>query len=391
MGDGVTSPVNASASQAVCCSEDPSAADPAAQSEFGEALNDAASTAAGHDSGWDRFMGGLKMVGGALETVAGGAMFLGGCAASEIGVGVPVAAGGAVVTLHGADVTVSGFRTMWNGEQVDTITSQELQEHTSLTRSQANLVDAGISVVGSFGAGAVTRSPAVASGLRGAVAADDAAANSVTLAFKPGAPVGHNMGGITSEGTTTWSHLVVDELAQTGGSGLPYVAPGTGASVVASSSGPSAAYLTVTVPRTAAQIEAAQQAVTLGEAGTYSYLTNNCTTYATSVLRASGVAAPATTPMASFVTTALQSPNVVQPIVAASVATNTGVGVYAGMQPDTSSSSSNTSPVDIGPDPSRQYTPAPPSPAVSTPSDSPVDGTPVGSGYDDPAALVCGG
>jgi hypothetical protein len=107
------------------------------------------------------------------------------------------------------------------------------------------------------------------------------------------------------------------------------------------------------------------------------------------VLRASGVAAPTTTPMASFVTTALQSPNVVQPVVAASVATNTGVGVYAGLQPDASSSSSRTSLIDIGPDPSQQYTPTPPSPAVSTPSESPVDGTPVGSGYDDPAAQVC--
>jgi hypothetical protein len=398
MGDGATIPANPSAGQTTNAGQSGAAfpADnDAAQSEFGQALNDAASTSTSVSagvstaSGWDRFMGGVKMVGGALETVAGGAMFLGGCAASEIGVGVPVAAGGALVTLHGADVTVSGFRTMWNGEQVDTITSQELQEHTSLTRSQANLVDAGISVVGSFGAGAVTRSPAVASGLRGAVAADDAAANSVTLAFKPGAPVGHNMVGITSEGTTTWSHLVVGELAETGGSGLPYVAPGTAAKVVASSSGPSAAYLTVTVPRTAAQIEAAQQAVTLGQAGTYSYLTNNCTTYATSVLRASGVAAPATTPMVSFATTALQSPSVVQPIVAASVATNTGVGVYASMQPDASSSSSRTSSVDIGPDPSQQYTPAPPSAAVCTPSDSPVDGTSVGSGYEDPAAQLC--
>jgi hypothetical protein len=180
------------------------------------------------------------------------------------------------------------------------------------------------------------------------------------------------MVGITSEGTTTWSHLVAGEVAETGGTGLRYVPAGTAAEVVPAGSGPSAAYLTVTVPRTAAQIEAAQQAVTMGQAGTYSYLTNNCATYATSVLRASGVAAPASTPMASFVTTALQSPAVVQPVVAASVATNTGVGVYAGMQSDASSSSSSTSPINIGPDPSQQYTPA-------------------GSGNDDPAAQVCQG
>jgi RHS repeat-associated protein len=335
---------------------------------------------------WDRFMGGLKMVGCALETVGGGAMVLAGVAASETGVGIAVAAGGAAVTLHGVDVAVSGFHTMRKGEQVDTRTSRTIQQHTSLTRSQANLLDAFLSIAGSLGASAVTRAPAAASGVRGAVAADDAAANSVTLAFEPGVP-GHNMVGITSEGTTTWSHLVADvpRLPTSPGTGVPYVAPGTLAKVVPATQGPNAAYLTVTVPRTAAQVEAAQQAATLGPAGPYSYLTNQCTTYATSVLRASGVVAPPTTPMVSFVTTALQSPNVVQPVVAASVTTNASVGVYAGAQLDSSSSSSS---VDIGPDPSVPSTPAPAAPATVT-RPSPVDSTPVSSSMNDPSAQVC--
>ena len=45
-------------------------------------------------------------------------------------------------------------------------------------------------------------------GPRGRGGADEASYG-VTLAFKPGLPTGHNMVGVTTEGTTTWSHLVV--------------------------------------------------------------------------------------------------------------------------------------------------------------------------------------
>src|SRR5690606_26996029 len=152
-------------------------------------------------------------------------------ATSEFGVGVALIGAGAFVTAHGADVTVSGARTMWNGEQVDTLTSQGLQ-YAGMSRQAANLTDAGISVVGSLGASAVTRAPSVASAVAGgsdeavsaaptvarAVAGGaDETASSVTLAFKPGLPTGHNMVGVTTEGTTTWSHLVVGNLDEVSG------------------------------------------------------------------------------------------------------------------------------------------------------------------------------
>ena len=146
------------------------------------------------------------MVGGVLETVAGGAIFIAGAASSEIGVGVPIAGVGVAVFAHGADVTVSGARTMVNGAEVDTFTSQKLQAE-GMSRTKANLADAGISVIGSLGAGAITRAPTVA----GAVTVADEVAQvgrpSVSLAFKPGIGPGHNMVGINPGSGTQWSHL----------------------------------------------------------------------------------------------------------------------------------------------------------------------------------------
>jgi RHS repeat-associated protein len=108
----------------------------------------------GHD-GWDRVLGGVKAVGGVLEIVAGGALIAAGVATSEIGVGIPVAAAGTLVFGHGIDTTGSGINTAIAGEPVDSITSMGLQE-AGMSRPAANLTDAGVSIVGSLGAGVVT-------------------------------------------------------------------------------------------------------------------------------------------------------------------------------------------------------------------------------------------
>jgi RHS repeat-associated protein len=115
-------------------------------------------------SGWERFVGGLKAVGGAFETAAGVGLVAAGIATSEIGIGIPIAAAGALVTAHGADTVVSGVRTAVAGEAKDTFTSQALQAR-GLTRTQANLTDAGIGIVGSLGASAATRAPAAVAAL----------------------------------------------------------------------------------------------------------------------------------------------------------------------------------------------------------------------------------
>jgi RHS repeat-associated protein len=296
--------------------------------------------------GWDRFWGGVKMVGGALETAAGGALVVAGAATGWTGIGVAVAAAGGVVTAHGLDVTVSGGRTMWNGEQVDTFTSQGLQA-AGVSRGKANLIDAGFSFVGSLGSGAITRAPGVvAAGERALASGEDVArvaaagadeASSVTIAFKPGLPVGHNMVGVTTSGTTSWSHLVVESLKPVSGGASQIVAPGTRALVIASEGGPSASYLRATLQVTSEQATAARTAQTaaqtLESAGTYSYFANNCTTYAASILREAGVFAPATnTPATAFLTVALQSPEVLQPLAVASATTSGAVLTHAAVE-----------------------------------------------------------
>ncbi|SMX36815.1 SpvB/TcaC N-terminal domain-containing protein [Maliponia aquimaris] len=283
------------------------------------------------EGGWDRFLGGVKMVGGALETVAGGAMIVGGAATGWTGAGIAVAGGGVVVGAHGIDVMVSGARTMWHGEAVDTGTSALLQS-AGMSREAANLTDAGISIAGSLGSSAVLRAPAAAGAVDDVLGASDDVArvalgsadeavtggqSSVSVAFSPGVPTGHNMVGVTTGGTTTWSHLVVRELDDVSGGLAHVVRPGTGA-VIQSTRGPAAAggsYLTATVPVTQAEAQAARALMSssAGSAGTYSYLGNNCTTYATSVLREAGVFAPAAaTPGTTFATVALQSPTVIR-------------------------------------------------------------------------------
>ncbi|MFC7615671.1 AHH domain-containing protein [Actinokineospora soli] len=106
-------------------------------------------------STWNRVMGGLKVVGGVLEMAAGAA---GGAATSWTGVG---AVAGGVVVVHGADVTATGLRQLWTGEQESSLTSQAMQA-AGVSRENAELVDAGISMVGSMGTSAMAQAPRVA-------------------------------------------------------------------------------------------------------------------------------------------------------------------------------------------------------------------------------------
>jgi hypothetical protein len=189
----------------------------------------------------------------------------------------------------------------------------------------------------------------------------------VTLAFKPGLPAGHNVVGVTTEGTTNWSHLVVGNIDEVSGGMSRVAAPGTNATVVASTGGPSAGYLTVTVPVTQAQAQAARAFTVAaeaggGNAGLYSYLGNNCTTYATSVLREAGVVAPSfSTPGSAFVTTALQSPQVVTPIAQASAGTAVvvGLGSVASSEPQVIEPPVSEAPVSAPEGPAPQYSSQP--------------------------------
>ncbi len=116
--------------------------------------------------GWDRVWGGVKALGGALEVSAGAALIGAGAASSEIGVGFLLIAAGAVVTSHGIDTVQAGVRQVVTGQRTDTVTSEVLQKKAGLSPRAANLIDAAISVVGTLGASAVTKAPAVVAAAR---------------------------------------------------------------------------------------------------------------------------------------------------------------------------------------------------------------------------------
>jgi RHS repeat-associated protein len=95
---------------------------------------------------WTQTFGVVKVFGGVGEGLAGGSLAI---ASSWTGLG---AVAGGAVAVHGLDTIQSGFRQAVNGQAVDSFTSQGLQA-AGVSRNTANLVDTGVSVVGSAGAG----------------------------------------------------------------------------------------------------------------------------------------------------------------------------------------------------------------------------------------------
>ena len=111
--------------------------------------------------GWNRFFGGLKMVGGVLETVAGAT---GGALTSWTGVGAVV---GGAVAVHGADVAASGFMQMVTGENTSSFTSRAIQS-AGVSKETADTIDAGISIVGTAGASSLANASKVTTVTSGA-------------------------------------------------------------------------------------------------------------------------------------------------------------------------------------------------------------------------------
>ena len=104
---------------------------------------------------WNTVSGLLRVVGGAAETLAGVSLAV---ASSWTGIG---AIAGGTVALHGLDQLVAGCRQLWSGEREDSLTSMAMQA-AGLSKDTANIVDAGISIVGSLGAGMFTAASKVA-------------------------------------------------------------------------------------------------------------------------------------------------------------------------------------------------------------------------------------
>ena len=106
--------------------------------------------------GWTQFWGGVKLVGGLVET--GGGVIIG-VGASWTGVGA-VAGGG--IAVHGLDNVQAGIRQLWSGEEVRTYTSQGVSStaHHAFGVDEdkailiGEVVDAGLGVFGGVGTAA---------------------------------------------------------------------------------------------------------------------------------------------------------------------------------------------------------------------------------------------
>ena len=103
---------------------------------------------------WTQTFGVLRTIGGGFEAAAGYGLAATGVALSATGVGalagVPLAVLGAAVAAHGVDQVVAGAAQTTYSVQVDSYTSQTLQNYAGFSQNAANLTDAGISFVGSL-------------------------------------------------------------------------------------------------------------------------------------------------------------------------------------------------------------------------------------------------
>ncbi|WP_051197694.1 RHS repeat-associated core domain-containing protein, partial [Flavobacterium soli] len=108
--------------------------------------------------GWNRFIGGLKLLGGTLEAIAGTA---GGAATSWTGIGAVV---GGAVAIHGTDVAGTGLKQLISGEEESTLTSQAIQS-TGVSQQNADAIDSTISIVGTGGTSAMSTNGKLINGL----------------------------------------------------------------------------------------------------------------------------------------------------------------------------------------------------------------------------------
>ena len=103
----------------------------------------------GRGPGWNRFTGGLRVIGGSLQIIAG---ITGGIATSWSGVGAVV---GGIAVAHGADDVQAGARQLWTGKEVDSFTFQGIKAGVKFAGASDNTAnniatfsDIGLGLVG---------------------------------------------------------------------------------------------------------------------------------------------------------------------------------------------------------------------------------------------------
>lgn len=307
-----------------------------------------------------RIFGGVKMVGGVLEAAAGIGLTIASAPACTSVAGCVVPAAGITVAVHGLDTAVSGSMSLVNGQEVDTLTSRNIQA-AGMERDTANLADATIGIVGSMGSSAMTKVP------MGAAPGIDKTVPSITVSHEAAAPTagnllhpsawvaGHTRIGVTmGNGTPTiWTHLIASSADEAGiitsrGMAPRFASTATiRVSAAEAEAAANAAWrsapMTLTQARNAGAsgelLQAMSRHATFGDAGRYSLLGNNCTQYGTRILETAGIRISATSPAKLLASASVRSERpvasllsqapIVQPLGAGGAAFNLAVGTRA--------------------------------------------------------------
>ena len=106
-------------------------------------------------------LGGLRVLGGALEMLAGSVVIGLGGGASATGIGTVPGVGamvvGGIAFVHGADTAAAGLSQIWTGSYVDSYTSQAIQS-VGVSRQTANTADAAAGMLLSVGSTSLANS-----------------------------------------------------------------------------------------------------------------------------------------------------------------------------------------------------------------------------------------
>ncbi len=245
-------------------------------------------------SGWARWgIGALQLLGGGLELVGGGAAML-----------VPEPTmlskvGGVILIGHGTDTFTSGIGTLWSGEVSETYTARGAEAGAGALGASpetAHWIGVGVDVAAGVGS-----SVAVGVARRVVIVGSEKAGATMTLGYlhKGAAQMGHNIVGIAPAGggeavqfyhllgvpggrvafipfKSTSADLVAEGYTLTR---IPIAAAGAQQSVAAAAS-----KLSLQLPRAGMRAQ--------GSNPMWSYVGPNCTTVATRLLEAGGVAVP---------------------------------------------------------------------------------------------------
>lgn len=218
-----------------------------------------------------RLVGGIQVVGGALEVLLGAG-----------GVIVPEPAttvGGVILVAHGTDTIVAGFRSLIHGEVKQSMTQQGAEaaaKAMGASPETSRRIGIGVDVVAGVGP-----SIGVSMTRRLAIAGAQRSQTKVALAYlnRGIATDGHNAVGITVNNSTAWFELA----------GLPMASFGQRAVA------PGSKYVITELAVTGAQSGralAVSREMAKGSEVLWSRLGPNCTTEALRVMRAAGVVIP---------------------------------------------------------------------------------------------------